>query len=275
MTGAAHTPYHAVLVGCGKMGGAMLRAWLSLDDSLVHHIDVIDPAPLSDTLADDARVHHMMDYTRGESVPDILILAVKPQILKDATSTIAQNLDDKTLVLSIAAGQSLATLEEIFGQTRPVIRTMPNTPAAIGEGISVSIANAHVTAEHKTMAERFLGAVGQNQWVDDEALMDAVTALSGSGPAYIFYLIEALANAGETIGLEADMAMMLARQTVIGSAALAAHEEQTSPAILRQNVTSPGGTTQAALDILMDGRFQDILNETLLAAQARSKELNR
>ena len=261
------------LIGCGKMGGAMMRSWL--DNDLVESIDIIDPSPLSSELMNDSRISYAAKYGGEEITSDILILAIKPQILKDASAEIAKNLSDNTVLLSIAAGQSLATLENIFGSDKAIIRTMPNTPASIGKGISVCVANSHVNDKQKNIAQNLLDATGKNLWVEDESLMDAVTALSGSGPAYIFYLIEALANAGEKLGLSKEMSITLARQTVIGSAALAEQEPNTSAATLRKNVTSPKGTTEAALNVLMDGRFQDILNEALSAAKSRGGELNK
>ncbi len=250
----------------------MMRSWL--ENNLVQHINIIDPSPLSDELMNDRRINYAAKYQNKTITSDILMLAIKPQILKEASIEIADNLSDNTALLSIAAGQSLATLEDIFGSDKAIIRTMPNTPASIGKGISVSIANNNVNIEQKDIAQKLLDASGENLWVEDENLMDCVTALSGSGPAYIFYLIEALAKAGENIGLTTQMSMKLARQTVIGSAALAEYEHDTDASILRENVTSPNGTTQAALDVLMDGRFQDILNQALNAAKSRAKELN-
>ncbi len=263
--------YDITLVGCGKMGGAMLRSWL--DNDLVSHINIIDPTPLSNELMSDSRINYAEKYEREAITSDILILAVKPQILAQASTEIAKNLSDNTVLLSIAAGQSLATLASVFGADKAIIRTMPNTPASIGRGVCASIANENVSDTQKDIAQKLLEASGQSLWVDDEDLIDSVTALSGSGPAYIFYLIEALARAGEDVGLDTDTAMKLARQTVIGSAALAESEPKISAATLRENVTSPNGTTQAALDILMDGRFQDILNQTLSAAKSRAEEL--
>ncbi len=263
--------YNITLIGCGKMGGAMLRSWL--DNDLVKHINIIDPTPLSNELMSDSRIDYAAKYEGGEITCDILILAVKPQILKEASADIARNITSNTVLLSIAAGQSLDRLASVFGSDKAIIRTMPNTPASIGKGICASIANENVSAAQKDIAQKLLEASGQSLWVDDEALIDCVTALSGSGPAYIFYIIEALAQAGEYVGLDASTAMKLARQTVIGSAALAEAKPQISAATLREDVTSPNGTTKAALDVLMDGRFQDILNETLSAAKNRAQEL--
>ena len=264
--------YSATLIGCGKMGGAMMASWLKND--LFSRVNVVDPSPLPVHLSDDQRVYYYPSYQGGIPTSDILILAVKPQILKEASQKIANDINDETVLLSIAAGQRLATLESIFGSDQPIIRTMPNTPAAIGKGVSVSVANTHVSSKQKVIADTLLRASGEHKWIEDEGLMDAVTALSGSGPAYVFHFIEALADAGEKLGLDADLAMSLARQTVIGSAALAEYDGDVSADTLRKNVTSPGGTTQAALEVIMDGRFQDILDEALSAANKRSKELN-
>ena len=185
------------------------------------------------------------------------------------------NTSKDALILSIAAGQSLAALESFFAAGQPVVRSMPNTPAAIGKGVSAAITNRHVSDKQKAMASRLLEASGTVSWIADESLMDAITALSGSGPAYVFYLIEALAKAGETIGLDPQLSMSLARQTVIGSAALAEDSCDIPAEILRKNVTSPGGTTEAALKILMDGEFQALLNEALKAAKDRGIELGK
>lgn len=266
-------PYDLVLAGCGKMGGAMLDAWLS--SGLLAQALVIDPSGLPDIFQDNPHVSHAPAVPdRFNNEPDVIVLAVKPQILKAASQQLSAITSDKTLILSIAAGQTLETLESLFGIAQPVIRTMPNTPAAIGKGMSVSIANAHVTAAQKKIAARLLEKTGKTAWIDDESLMDAVTALSGSGPAYLFLLIEILTESGKRLGLPEDMAATLARQTVIGSAALAEHESSTSAAQLRRNVTSPGGTTEAALKVLMDGKMQDVFDNALLAARNRGKELN-
>lgn len=263
--------YKVTLVGCGKMGGALLRSWL--DDDLIREICVIDPH--RPDLADDARVTHMTQAPPSlQGFDDIIIIAVKPQILRETCEAIASSISAQSVVLSIAAGQNLTALESIFGSSASLIRCMPNTPAAIGKGMSVAIKNKNTSQAQAAIADALLSSAGITHWIEDENLMDAVTALSGSGPAYVFYMIESLAKAGEKIGLAPDMAMVLARQTVIGSAALAEHDAQTSAETLRKNVTSPNGTTQAGLEVLMDGRFDEILLETLKAAQKRSKELN-
>ncbi len=243
----------------------MARAWL--DQDVVTRLDIIDPAPCG---IDDTRVIQTEALSRDGQ--DILILAVKPQIIRDVLDDVSLSKD--TLVLSIAAGQSLSTLQRLLGDHQPIVRSMPNTPAAIGKGVSVSVANAYVSDVQRQTAERFMAACGDHHWIEDESLMDGVTALSGSGPAYVFYLIESLSKAGQATGLSEDLSIALARQTVIGSASLAEADSGTPVSILRENVASPHGTTQAGLDVLMDGRFEDILTETVRAAQKRSIELN-
>ncbi len=264
--------YKACLIGCGKMGGAMLRGWLQ--DDAVASVFVVDPTPIEPAFLDDQRVTYN-DQVKVDALSDIdvLILAVKPQVLADACGDLGNVLPAHCLVLSIAAGQSLERLEHVLG-SRSIVRSMPNTPAAVAKGISAAIGNSHCHAEDLACAQTLLSAVGDCVWLDDESDMDRVTALSGSGPAYVFYMIEALAKAGEQIGLDQELAMKLARQTVIGSAALAENDHETPASVLRENVTSPNGTTQAALDVLMDGRYQDVLTQALDAARKRSIALN-
>jgi pyrroline-5-carboxylate reductase len=259
-----------LLAGCGKMGTALLQGWIKNFPGL--GITVIEPNEVPHL----PQVNHLIsaELLPPSFSPAIAVLAVKPQIMKEACGFIKSRLAAEVPVLSIAAGKPLSFYEEIFGPSRPVIRAMPNTPAAIGHGISVLCANAEVTPEHKHLATGLLEAVGHVSWIEDERLMDAVTAVSGSGPAYVFLLIEELAKAGVSAGLPETLAMNLARQTVIGSAYLAEAEKDTPVSTLRQNVTSPGGTTEAALNILMgDDGFRKILDEAVSAAVARGKEL--
>jgi pyrroline-5-carboxylate reductase len=255
------------LIGCGKMGSAMLRGWRAV--SIAEKIFVIEPNGLPDEF------HNLNDVIQSDasSASDIFILAVKPQIMNEVCASIHPAPD--TLILSIAAGQKITGFEKHFGSAQPVIRAMPNTPAAIGQGITVATANQNVTPAQKDLARSLLSAIGLVEWLEDESLMDAVTALSGSGPAYVFHLIEVLAAAGAKQGLPPDLAMRLARQTVIGSAALAAAEPDINAEILRKNVTSPGGTTEAALNVLMkDKALEELFTRALNAATARSKELS-
>jgi pyrroline-5-carboxylate reductase len=259
---------HIALVGCGKMGGAMLRGWIARD--MVSHVDVYDPAARK--IPGPVTFQTLANQLRG----DIFVLAVKPQIMDEVCAAISLTLKPGTPVLSIAAGQPLAAFERRFGKNQPVIRSMPNTPAAIGKGITVAVANKNVTPAHKQLAAGLLDAVGLVEWVEDEALLDAVTAVSGSGPAYVFLLIETLAAAGVKAGLPQALATRLARQTVIGAAALAEADSEIDAATLRKNVTSPGGTTEAALKVLMEsGEMQDLFDRAIAAATERGRELGR
>lgn len=256
---------HILLVGCGKMGGALLRSWLQAN--IVSHVSILEPGKLPVT---DPRVSHLT--TIKDDDYDMVVLAVKPQVMKEACAEIKPLIAATIPVLSIAAGQTIAALESYFHVGQPVIRAMPNLPAAIGEGITAAYANKKALP-HQVIADQLFKAVGECVWLKDENQMDAVTAISGSGPAYVFYLIEALSEAAMKLGLPAAIAAQLARKTVTGSAALADVDSETPPAQLRENVTSKGGTTAAALSVLMDGRFQDLLNEATAKAAARSKEL--
>jgi len=259
-------PLSIVLVGHGKMGSALLRGWQESDLNATYTI--IDPYSAA---ADFTSIPHAKEPL---SRADVIVLAVKPQTMGDVCLPLSLLISPKTLVLSIAAGQSLSTFAHWFGADQPVIRAMPNTPAAIAEGVTVAVANPAVTSGQESLAHRLLSAAGLVEWITEESLMDAVTALSGSGPAYVFYMIEAMTKAGIAAGLPAPLSETLARQTVIGSAALAQSESGLSAQVLREAVTSPNGTTEAGLKILMNGNFQDILTQTLLAARDRSKALN-
>lgn len=257
------------LAGCGKMGSAMVQAWLG--QHIVTTIDILDPharAPAPDssiTMFTDAG-----PFSARAGNWDCLFLAIKPQTLEEFAAAIT--LPAWVPLISILAGKTIWGLAELLGP-RPIIRAMPNTPAAIGKGMTVATGCPEVSPLIADIAEQLLSALGRVEFVNDEVLLDAATGLSGSGPAYIFYLIEALTKAGVDAGLPAELASKLARQTVIGSAALAEAEPGISPSTLRENVTSPNGTTAAGLEILMDGRFQDILTETVARAAARSREL--
>lgn len=264
--------YNITLIGCGTMGGAMIQGWLNAN--LIKHAEILDPNDLDDSLTSHPDLFHVkLMESISLDLSNIIILAVKPQIMDSVCQQLADKLPKDLPVLSIAAGKTTGYFERHFGGDAPIVRAMPNTPAAIGKGISALYATPSVTTGQKKIANDLMAATGSVLWLEDESQMDAVTALSGSGPAYVFYLIEAMAKAGETMGLSLSQAMQLARQTVIGSSALAEHETELSAATLRQNVTSPKGTTEAALSVLMDERFQEILNEALLAAQRRAQEL--
>jgi pyrroline-5-carboxylate reductase len=257
-----------VLAGAGKMGGAMLTGWLAqgLDPA---RVVVIDPAPAPEISALAAKGIRL--NPNDSAAADTLVVAVKPQMFRDAGPALKRWVGPSTLVVSIMAGTTIAALQEVCGGA--VVRAMPNTPAAIGRGITVAVPDAHVSSAQRATADALLRATGAVEWVDDEALMDAVTAVSGSGPAYLFLLAEELARAGVAAGLPEALATKLARDTVSGAGELLNRSELTS-ATLRQNVTSPGGTTAAALAVLMgDDGFAPLLTRAVAAATARSKEL--
>jgi pyrroline-5-carboxylate reductase len=264
-----------LLVGAGKMGGAMLGRWLELGLD-ARQVTVLDPYLDKDHKKDLLRKHARVAVDAaeaGEANYRVVVLAVKPQSIDDALSAIASLVGSETAVVSIAAGVRLARLLHAFADRQPVIRAMPNTPAQIGSGVTVAIANAYVSPPQRSTVDALLAAVGKTAWVDDEGLIDAVTAVSGSGPAYVFLLAECLAEAARKAGLPQDLADMLARETVAGAGALLA-ANPLDLAILRKNVTSPGGTTAAALSILMaeDG-LQKLLTRAVEAARKRSIEL--
>ena len=261
-----------VLVGCGQMGSAMLRGWLARDAAI--KFIVIEPAglPTSFGNAKNVRWHATPEELPVELAPQAVVFAVKPQIINHVLPAYRRWARPQTLFLSIAAGITIAGIARHLGEAA-IIRTMPNTPAAIGRGITVACGNPQVMPEQRRFCEALLSAIGESAWVDDEALLDPVTAVSGSGPAYVFLLIEALAAAGERAGLAAELALRLARETVAGSGELA-RLSQGDPARLREAVTSPGGTTQAALDVLMakDGLAR-LIDRAVAAATKRSREL--
>jgi pyrroline-5-carboxylate reductase len=204
---------------------------------------------------------------------DIVVLCVKPQIMDIVCAGLKEYFPANVPILSIAAGKDIAYFEKQFSDHTPIIRTMPNLPATISKGMTALITNKAVDKEQRDLATTLMNACGETLWIDDESQMDAVTAVSGSGPAYIFYMVEAMTSAGEKLGLNAEQSMQLARQTVIGASSLLEHSQGIQASDLREAVTSKGGTTQAALEILMDGQFQDALDKALLAAYRRGKEL--
>jgi pyrroline-5-carboxylate reductase len=263
-----HITGSIVLAGAGKMGGAMLTGWLAqgLDPACVA---VIDPMPAPEIAAQAAKGVRI--NPADASPAGILVVAVKPQMFREAGAALKRWVDTSTLVVSIMAGTTIAALQEACGGA--VVRAMPNTPAAIGRGITVAVPDGNVSAGQREIADALLRATGAVEWVDDESLMDAVTAVSGSGPAYLFLLAEELARAGVAAGLPEALAARLARDTVSGAGELL-NRSELPPSTLRQNVTSPGGTTAAALSVLMgaDG-FAPLLTRAVAAATARSKEL--
>lgn len=255
------------LLGCGKMGSAMLAGWLARGLP-AGSVQVQDPNP-SDWLKAQG-VHINGGF--GDS-PAVVLIAVKPQMMGDALPALKSLPKGDTLFVSVAAGIPMATYETHLGNV-PIVRAMPNTPAAVGKGITAIVGNAQATDRHLALAEELLSAVGEVVRLDSEGQMDAVTGVSGSGPAYVFHMIECLAAAGEAEGLAPDLAMALARATVAGAGALA-QETGEDPAQLRRNVTSPNGTTQAGLEVLMneDTGLPPLIRATVAAAANRSKEL--
>jgi pyrroline-5-carboxylate reductase len=256
-----------VLLGCGKMGSALLAGWLARGVA-PEAVGVIEPAP--------------SDWLRGTGVrlnaglpsdPAVALLAVKPQMMGAALPALA-GLGAGVLFVSIAAGTRIAALDAALGGARRIVRAMPNTPAAVGRGITAMVGNEAAGPGDLALAEALLAAVGEVVHLPDEGLMDAVTAVSGSGPAYVFHLIEALAAAGAAQGLPADLAMRLARTTVTGSGELARLSDESAER-LRINVTSPGGTTAAALAVLMDPEhgLPPLMARAVAAAAARGREL--
>ncbi len=263
-----------LLVGCGKMGGALLRGWLQRGVR-PGDVTVVEPsaAPVADLAA-----KGMLFLDDGAKLPAalkpaVVIVAVKPQMTDSALPAYRRFAAAETVFLSIAAGRTIAYFEHHLGPQAAIVRSMPNTPAAVGRGITVACPNPRVAAAQRDLCEQLLAAVGEVAWVEDEGLLDAVTAVSGGGPAYVFLLIECLAEAAVAAGLPPNLAMRLARVTVSGAGELARLSSEPA-AVLRQNVTSPGGTTLEALKILMaaDG-LQPLMTKAIAAATRRSREL--
>ena len=259
-----------VLLGCGKMGSAMLEGWLNGGLS-PQAVWVLDPHPSDWLVAQDVHLNEGLPEN-----PAIALVAVKPQMMGDALPSMQALGNSDTVFVSIAAGTQIAHFERVLGERTPIVRAMPNTPAAVGRGITAMIANEHVPEASLATADTLLSAVGQTVHLENESQMDAVTAVSGSGPAYVFHLIETMAAAGEKQGLPGDIALQLARATVGGAGHLAENAEE-DPGQLRVNVTSPNGTTAAALEVLMDEAegFPMLLRKAVHAAAQRSRELGK
>ena len=259
-----------VLAGAGKMGGSLLTGWLAqgLDGC---NVAVLEPAPSDDIAALTERGVRFNAAPQDLGTVDALVIAVKPQMFREAAAQLNAYVSPSTLVVSIMAGITVSALQGATGGA--VVRAMPNTPAAIGRGITVAVAAAEVSAAQRSTADALLRATGAVEWVDDEQLIDAVTAVSGSGPAYVFLLAEELSRAGVEAGLPEQLAMKLARATVAGSGELL-HRSELDAATLRKNVTSPNGTTAAALDVLMaDDGLRPLMIRAVAAAKKRSEEL--
>lgn len=255
-----------LLLGCGNMGSALLSRWhVSKQFSSLH---VVDPNPKT----------KLANVSYSDTLPekisaDVIVLAVKPQQLDDVLASLAQKIKSPVTILSIAAGKTISYYEKYLGQGAAIVRAMPNTPAMIGEGITALVGSQSLTKQGRDLATTLIQAVGEVVWLEDEKLMDAVTAISGSGPAYIYYIIECMVAAGVKHGLTVDAARMLAAKTCEGAAALALGSPA-SLAELRRQVTSPGGTTEAGLGILMkDGIMQNLIDRTVEAAVKRAQEL--
>ena len=265
-------PGALTLVGAGRMGGAMLAGWLAggLDPA---RTVVIDPAASAELIDLCAARGIALNPARPASA-DALVLAMKPQGLDAAAAALAAMVGPDTLVLSILAGKTIADLKARLPAARAVVRAMPNLPASIGRGATGAVASPEASPAQRAQADALLRGVGLVEWLDDEVLMDALTAVSGSGPAYVFLLAEALAEAGAAAGLPPEMAARLARATVAGAGALLDGDPRSAPQ-LRRDVTSPGGTTEAALAILMRGDgIPALLREAVDAAARRAGELS-
>ena len=264
-----------LLVGCGNMGHAMLKGWIASDRALAVH--VVEPAEALRERAEGVGASAVGDAgdLPAELRPDLVFLAVKPQVMAEVVPAYRRFAGGAPCFVSIAAGTTIATLARLLPGPTPIIRCMPNTPAAIGAGMMVCCANERVRGTARDLAQALLATSGRVDWIEDEGLMDAVTAVSGSGPAYVFHFIECLTAAGVSLGLPEALAERMAVQTALGASRLAA-EAGDAPGRLREQVTSPGGTTAAALSVLMgDERMQRLVAEAVTAARDRGAELAR
>ena len=275
MSAQPDMPVSLVLVGAGKMGGAMLAGWQARGLAGAG-VSVLEPQPAPDIAALCARHAIALNPSvLALAAPEVLVLAVKPQMLDAAAGGLQHLVGPDTLVLSIIAGKSVANLRARFPAARAIVRAMPNTPAAVGRGITGAFATLAMSPRHKACAIALLSAIGEVAWVGEEPLIDAVTAVSGSGPAYVFYLAECLAEAGAALGLPTDLAARLARVTVEGAGELMHRDQASTPATLRKNVTSPAGTTAAALDVLMaEGGLAPLMARAVAAARQRTRDLS-
>ncbi|QCI63709.1 pyrroline-5-carboxylate reductase [Phreatobacter stygius] len=263
---------HLVLVGAGQMGGALLAGWLKLGLA-PQRVTVIDPKPPAAIRAV-IDAHGIALDPPKPALADVLVLAIKPQMADEVMPLVKHLVGRTTVVVSVMAGKTIARMEQVFGQDAAVVRTIPNTPAAVGRGITGAAANRHVNEAQRVLVDNLLSAVGRVEWLEREDWIDVVTAVSGSGPAYVFLLAETLARAGAAAGLPEDLAARLARATVEGAGELLYRSPAVEPAVLRQNVTSPNGTTHAALQVLMaaDG-IGPVFEAAVAAATKRSREL--
>ena len=266
-------PGKLALIGAGKMGTAMLQGWLASGVSATDVV-IIDPAPPPETaeLIAEHTIVHNPDLSTVDDIA-LIIVAIKPQMIAEVLPAVKGLAKQSPLVVSVVAGTKIATFQHHFGSNTPVVRTMPNTPAAVGRGITAMVASGEVTDDQRELARQLLQAIGKVVEINDEDLIDAVTAVSGSGPAYIFYLTECMTEAGKALGLPGDVAETLARETVAGAGELM-HQSGISATTLRENVTSPNGTTYAALQVLMaEPGLSQLMKLAMAAAEHRSREL--
>jgi pyrroline-5-carboxylate reductase len=269
---AQHLPSSLVLVGAGKMGGSMLEGWLAAGLP-PQGVTVIDPRP-SEEMTRFCAERGIALNSAGAAAPDVLVLGIKPQTLDEAAPRVNGLLGPHTVIVSILAGKTIGDLRSRLPAATAIVRAMPNLPASIGRGATGAAANAEVTETQRLMADALLRSNGVVEWVASEDLIDAVTGVSGSGPAYVFHLVECLAEAGAAAGLPPDLALRLARATVTGAGELL-FQSDLPPETLRQNVTSPGGTTAAALQVLMaePNSLKALMREAVAAAKHRAEEL--
>ena len=264
-------PARIILVGAGKMGGGMAAGWLAAGLEAAS-LAIVEPNPSREIEALAARGAAV--NPADPAPPDVLVLAVKPQSLDAAAPRLVSLAHGETLVLSILAGKTIGDIRSRLPRAGAIVRAMPNTPAAIGRGVTAAFAGPEATDRQRRWCESLLGAIGALYWLEDETEIDAVTAISGGGPAYVFAFTEALAAAAERLGLRPELAMNIARGTVEGAGELLRRERGTAPAVLRRNVTSPGGTTEAALAVLQgEGGLDDLIARATAAARARAAEI--
>lgn len=265
--------HNIVLIGYGKMGSALHQGWIKADFPATYSIISPSQSPRIDGLCH--YYNDVQDSTFQEALKnaDIVMMAVKPQKMREVCAQIKPYVSVSSLILSIAAGQTLQTFEGYFNAQQPIIRSMPNTPSAIGKGVTGYVCNNACSDTQKQLVHDLLNISGAVYELSNEDLIDPLSAISGSGPAYLFYFTEALTQAGIDAGLPVDIAADLARQTMVGAGALMEAAPDTPPSTLRENVTSPGGTTQAALNVMMNGDMQDIITKAIHAAVSRAKEL--
>ncbi|MCF6321591.1 MAG: pyrroline-5-carboxylate reductase [Rhizobiaceae bacterium] len=263
-----------ILVGAGNMGGALIGGWLA-NGVPVSQITIVDPGPVQamSQLIAEKGINHQFNAD-GIASADVLVIAVKPQVMGEVLHSVRHLASENTVTISVAAGKTVSFISEHLG-VGAIVRAMSNTPALIQRGISVACANDKVSGDQKQQTTLLLETIGSVEWVEDEALIDAVTAVSGSGPAYAFLLVEALGDAAISAGLPEKLGRRLALETVAGAGELMMRSKL-SPSTLRENVTSPGGTTKAALSVLMgEGGFGELMKKAVDEAAKRSRELSR